>query len=104
MDWSKKICNFGLVSDTHFIIFTYDLFFVFWVMNYSFFDCQVCRAEELGYTEPTPVQSEALPVLFSGLDCVIHAQVSTVRCCFDSGKLQTGAYLRGLGLGVLRTK
>lgn len=73
-------------------------------MNYSFFWLSSCRAEEVGYIEPTPVQSEALPVLFSGRDCVIHAQVSTVRCCFDSGKLHAGAYLRGLGLGVLSTK
>ncbi|KAM0945394.1 putative RNA helicase [Dioscorea sansibarensis] len=33
------------------------------------------RAEEVGYTMPTDVQRESLPVLLSGQDCVIHAQV-----------------------------
>ncbi|KAL3828819.1 hypothetical protein ACJIZ3_017621 [Penstemon smallii] len=35
------------------------------------------RVEEVGYTMPTPVQSKALPVLFSGYDCVIHAQTGS---------------------------
>ncbi|XP_042050469.1 DEAD-box ATP-dependent RNA helicase 58, chloroplastic-like isoform X1 [Salvia splendens] len=35
------------------------------------------RAEEVGYIVPTPVQNEALPVLFSGRDCVIHAQTGS---------------------------
>ncbi|KAK4405697.1 DEAD-box ATP-dependent RNA helicase 58, chloroplastic [Sesamum angolense] len=36
------------------------------------------EAEEVGYVVPTHVQREALPVLFSGRDCVIHAQVTKV--------------------------
>lgn len=40
-------------------------------------DHVLTRAEEVGYIEPTPVQSEALPVLFSGRDCVIHAQTGS---------------------------
>ncbi|KAH6808850.1 P-loop containing nucleoside triphosphate hydrolases superfamily protein [Perilla frutescens var. frutescens] len=41
--------------------------------------CSTLRelAEEVGYIVPTPVQSEALPVLFSGRDCVIHAQTGS---------------------------
>ncbi|KAL7144666.1 hypothetical protein ABFS83_07G028000 [Erythranthe nasuta] len=35
------------------------------------------RAEEVGYRVPTNVQNEALPVLFSGRDCVIHAQTGS---------------------------
>ncbi|KAL0457250.1 UNVERIFIED_CONTAM: DEAD-box ATP-dependent RNA helicase 58, chloroplastic [Sesamum latifolium] len=35
------------------------------------------RAEEVGYVVPTHVQREALPVLFSGRDCVIHAQTGS---------------------------
>lgn len=31
--------------------------------------------EEVGYIVPTNVQREALPVLFSGNDCILHAQV-----------------------------
>ncbi|XP_051130506.1 DEAD-box ATP-dependent RNA helicase 58, chloroplastic isoform X2 [Andrographis paniculata] len=31
----------------------------------------------MGYTVPTSVQREALPVLFSGRDCVIHAQTGS---------------------------
>ncbi|KAG8373041.1 hypothetical protein BUALT_Bualt12G0129600 [Buddleja alternifolia] len=33
--------------------------------------------EEVGYIVPTDVQKEALPVLFSGLDCVLHAQTGS---------------------------
>ncbi|KAL3505879.1 hypothetical protein ACH5RR_031261 [Cinchona calisaya] len=33
------------------------------------------RMEEIGYVLPTDVQRQALPVLFSGRDCVLHAQV-----------------------------
>ncbi|XP_039125637.1 LOW QUALITY PROTEIN: DEAD-box ATP-dependent RNA helicase 58, chloroplastic [Dioscorea cayenensis subsp. rotundata] len=35
------------------------------------------RAEEVGYTMPTDVQRESLPVLLSGQDCVIHAQTGS---------------------------
>ena len=34
------------------------------------------RAEELGFSEPTHVQREALPLLLSGQDCILHAQVT----------------------------
>lgn len=40
-------------------------------------DFSCFRAEEVGYTMPTDVQRESLPVLLSGQDCVIHAQVIT---------------------------
>eukprot|EP01018_Ginkgo_biloba_P006651 Gb_37106 [translate_table: standard] len=33
------------------------------------------RAEEVGFVVPTDVQEQALPVLLSGCDCIIHAQV-----------------------------
>lgn len=33
------------------------------------------RVEEVGYAVPTDVQKQALPVLFSGRDCILHAQV-----------------------------
>ncbi|XP_073050239.1 DEAD-box ATP-dependent RNA helicase 58, chloroplastic isoform X2 [Primulina eburnea] len=35
------------------------------------------RAEELGYVVPTEAQRQALPVLFSGCDCVLHAQTGS---------------------------
>ncbi|CAI0466258.1 unnamed protein product [Linum tenue] len=35
------------------------------------------RAEGIGYVMPTDVQSQALPVLLSGRDCVIHAQTGS---------------------------
>ncbi|EOY05583.1 P-loop containing nucleoside triphosphate hydrolases superfamily protein isoform 2 [Theobroma cacao] len=35
------------------------------------------RMEELGYVMPTDVQREALPVLFSGNDCILHAQTGS---------------------------
>jgi superfamily II DNA/RNA helicase len=31
--------------------------------------------EEVGYVMPTEVQKQALPHLFSGRDCILHAQV-----------------------------
>ena len=34
------------------------------------------RAEEVGYAVPTRVQQEALPILLSGRDCILHSQVS----------------------------
>ncbi|KAF2287905.1 hypothetical protein GH714_003187 [Hevea brasiliensis] len=37
------------------------------------------RLEEVGYVVPTDVQRQALPVLFSGRDCIIHAQVNFDR-------------------------
>lgn len=36
------------------------------------------RVEEVGYAVPTDVQKQALPVLFSGRDCILHAQVTKV--------------------------
>ncbi|XWS20638.1 hypothetical protein CRYUN_Cryun31cG0119800 [Craigia yunnanensis] len=35
------------------------------------------RVEEVGYIVPTDVQREALPVLFSGNDCILHAQTGS---------------------------
>ncbi|KAF4378861.1 hypothetical protein G4B88_008331 [Cannabis sativa] len=35
------------------------------------------RVEEVGYVIPTNVQRQALPTLFSGLDCVLHAQTGS---------------------------
>ncbi|XP_031108305.1 DEAD-box ATP-dependent RNA helicase 58, chloroplastic isoform X1 [Ipomoea triloba] len=35
------------------------------------------RMEEVGYVVPTKVQQEALPVLFAGCDCVLHAQTGS---------------------------
>ena len=33
------------------------------------------RAEEVGYVVPTEVQEQSLPLLLSGQDCILHAQV-----------------------------
>ncbi|KAI3710039.1 hypothetical protein L2E82_39812 [Cichorium intybus] len=35
------------------------------------------RIEELGYHMPTEIQKQALPVLFSGQDCILHAQTGS---------------------------
>ncbi|XP_024960029.1 DEAD-box ATP-dependent RNA helicase 58, chloroplastic [Cynara cardunculus var. scolymus] len=35
------------------------------------------RVEELGYLMPTEIQRQALPVLFSGRDCILHAQTGS---------------------------
>lgn len=35
------------------------------------------RAEEVGFLIPTDVQEQALPVLLSGLDCILHAQTGS---------------------------
>ncbi|XP_010551761.1 PREDICTED: DEAD-box ATP-dependent RNA helicase 58, chloroplastic isoform X1 [Tarenaya hassleriana] len=35
------------------------------------------RMEEIGYVVPTDVQREALPTLFSGRDCILHAQTGS---------------------------
>ncbi|CAI0466260.1 unnamed protein product [Linum tenue] len=40
-------------------------------------DHVLSRAEGIGYVMPTDVQSQALPVLLSGRDCVIHAQTGS---------------------------
>jgi hypothetical protein len=40
--------------------------------NGNFF---VFRAEEVGYVVPTEVQEQSLPLLLSGQDCILHAQV-----------------------------
>jgi superfamily II DNA/RNA helicase len=33
------------------------------------------RMEEIGFVFPTDIQREALPTLFTGRDCILHAQV-----------------------------
>ncbi|KAE9455350.1 hypothetical protein C3L33_12752, partial [Rhododendron williamsianum] len=53
-----------------------------------------CRVEEVGFTVPTDVQRQALPILFSGRDCILHAQTG-------SGK--TLAYLLSI-FSVVNTK
>ncbi|KAK1431598.1 hypothetical protein QVD17_08067 [Tagetes erecta] len=35
------------------------------------------RVEEVGYITPTEIQRQALPVLFSGRDCILHAQTGS---------------------------
>ncbi|GLT78448.1 hypothetical protein SLA2020_499840 [Shorea laevis] len=35
------------------------------------------RVEEVGFVVPTDVQREALPLLFSGRDCILHAQTGS---------------------------
>lgn len=35
------------------------------------------RLEEIGFVVPTDVQRQALPVLFSGRDCILHAQTGS---------------------------
>ncbi|KAF7033825.1 hypothetical protein CFC21_044902 [Triticum aestivum] len=35
------------------------------------------RAEDVGYTSPTEVQEQSLPVLLSGQDCILHAQTGS---------------------------
>ncbi|KAB1214231.1 DEAD-box ATP-dependent RNA helicase 58, chloroplastic [Morella rubra] len=35
------------------------------------------RVEEVGYVRPTNVQLQALPILFSGRDCILHAQTGS---------------------------
>ncbi|XP_062182238.1 DEAD-box ATP-dependent RNA helicase 58, chloroplastic-like, partial [Phragmites australis] len=35
------------------------------------------RAEEVGYVVPTEVQEQSLPVLLSGQDCILHAQIGS---------------------------
>ncbi|XP_048235176.1 DEAD-box ATP-dependent RNA helicase 58, chloroplastic isoform X3 [Ricinus communis] len=35
------------------------------------------RMEEIGYVMPTDVQRQALPVLFSGQDCILHGQTGS---------------------------
>ncbi|MCD9642833.1 DEAD-box ATP-dependent RNA helicase 58, chloroplastic [Datura stramonium] len=37
----------------------------------------IFRAEEVGYVIPTEMQLQALPFLFSGRDCVLHAQTGS---------------------------
>ncbi|KAL3578221.1 hypothetical protein D5086_019725 [Populus alba] len=37
---------------------------------------EICL-EEVGYAVPTDVQKQALPVLFSGRDCILHAQTGS---------------------------
>ncbi|CAN1807574.1 DEAD-box ATP-dependent RNA helicase 58, chloroplastic [Linum perenne] len=40
-------------------------------------DHVLSKAEEVGYVMPTDVQKQALPVLFSGQDCIVHAQTGS---------------------------
>ncbi|ONI28658.1 hypothetical protein PRUPE_1G153600 [Prunus persica] len=40
-------------------------------------DHVLCKMEELGFVVPTPVQRQALPTLFSGRDCILHAQTGS---------------------------
>ncbi|CAN6677082.1 unnamed protein product [Malus baccata var. baccata] len=40
-------------------------------------DHVIKRMEELGFVVPTPVQRQALPTLFSGRDCILHAQTGS---------------------------
>ncbi|KAK9672024.1 hypothetical protein RND81_12G070800 [Saponaria officinalis] len=40
-------------------------------------DHVLTRMEELGFVTPTEVQQQGLPVLFSGCDCVLHAQTGS---------------------------
>ncbi|KDP40132.1 hypothetical protein JCGZ_02130 [Jatropha curcas] len=40
-------------------------------------DHMLDRAEEVGYVVPTDVQRQALPVLFSRRDCILHAQTGS---------------------------
>ncbi|KAL8105163.1 DEAD-box ATP-dependent RNA helicase 58, chloroplastic isoform X1 [Apium graveolens] len=35
------------------------------------------RAEDVGYVLPTDVQEQALPILFSGRDCILHSQTGS---------------------------
>ncbi|KAG5554754.1 hypothetical protein RHGRI_012344 [Rhododendron griersonianum] len=35
------------------------------------------KVEEVGFTVPTDVQQQALPILFSGRDCILHAQTGS---------------------------
>ncbi|WCJ23700.1 DEAD-box ATP-dependent RNA helicase 58 chloroplastic [Euphorbia peplus] len=37
----------------------------------------ICRMEEVGYVEATDVQREALPLLFTRRDCILHAQTGS---------------------------
>ncbi|GMY27438.1 DEAD-box ATP-dependent RNA helicase 58, chloroplastic isoform X1 [Fagus crenata] len=37
----------------------------------------VVLVEEVGYVRPTDVQKQALPILFSGRDCILHAQTGS---------------------------
>ncbi|KAI8010716.1 hypothetical protein LOK49_LG06G03061 [Camellia lanceoleosa] len=36
------------------------------------------RVEEIGFVVPTDVQQKALPIMLSGRDCILHAQVTKV--------------------------
>ncbi|GAB4851125.1 DEAD-box ATP-dependent RNA helicase 58, chloroplastic [Ancistrocladus abbreviatus] len=40
-------------------------------------DHVISRMEEIGFVMPTDVQLQALPVLFSGRDCILHAQTGS---------------------------
>nr|AAG34881.1 putative chloroplast RNA helicase VDL' isoform 3 [Nicotiana tabacum]AAG38495.1 putative chloroplast RNA helicase VDL' isoform 3 [Nicotiana tabacum] len=69
------------------------------------------RVEEVGYVIPTEVQLLALPFLYSGRDCVLHAQLKFIfsftiatayGCLTDnaSSKTTTKAEISMLGTGV----
>ncbi|GMY27498.1 DEAD-box ATP-dependent RNA helicase 58, chloroplastic isoform X1 [Fagus crenata] len=38
---------------------------------------EICEGHEVGYVRPTDVQKQALPLLFSGRDCILHAQTGS---------------------------
>ncbi|XP_031276585.1 DEAD-box ATP-dependent RNA helicase 58, chloroplastic isoform X2 [Pistacia vera] len=40
-------------------------------------DHVLLRMEEIGYVVPTDIQREGLPVIFSGRDCILHAQTGS---------------------------
>jgi len=51
-------------------------FFLFFPLCFVLRIWRICfRMEEIGYVMPTDIQREALPYLFSGHDCILHAQV-----------------------------
>lgn len=67
----------SLLFAFHAVSFTLESSFLvinFWSWEYSTYFL-LSRAEEIGYVMPTDVQEQALPILLSGRDCVLHAQV-----------------------------
>jgi ATP-dependent RNA helicase DeaD len=38
---------------------------------------------ELGYTEPTPIQTGIIPIMLAGKDVIGQAQTGTASCRFD---------------------
>ena len=50
------------------------LFLLVSMLSFIFMNCS--SAEEVGFVLPTDVQEQALPILFSGRDCILHSQVT----------------------------